>query len=90
MAGAVALGKSALAQDATAVAKTGVDPNKWTIEEINAIAGTITVDTAAELHAVVAQDAATGDVAFWNNGPVESTPQVQKDLYDEFGNKLKE
>jgi len=90
MAGAVALGKSALAQDATAVAKTGVDPNKWTIEEINKIAGTITVDTAAELNAVVPADAATGDVSFWNNGPVESTPQVQKDLYDEFGAKLKE
>ena len=82
--------KSALAQDATAVAKTGVDPNKWTIEEINKIAGTITVDTAAELNAVVPADAATGDVSFWNNGPVESTPQVQKDLYDEFGAKLKE
>jgi multiple sugar transport system substrate-binding protein len=89
MAGAMALGKSALAQDATAVAKTGVDPNKWDIETINALAGTITVDTAAELHAIVPEDAATGDVSFWNNGPVESTPEIQKQLYEEFGNNLK-
>ena len=86
--GATVLGKSALAQDATAVAKTGVDPNKWNIDTINALAGTITVDTAAELHAIV-PDTASGDVAFWNNGPVESTPQVQKDLYDQFGEALK-
>ncbi|HQY30388.1 MAG TPA: extracellular solute-binding protein [Thermomicrobiales bacterium] len=90
LAGAAALGRSALAQDATAVAKTGVDPEKWNIDTIHALAGTITVDTAAELHAIVPADAATGDVSFWNAGPVESTPEVQKTLYDEFGNKLKE
>lgn len=89
-AGTTAFGRSALAQDATAVAKTGVDPEKWNIETINALAGTISVDTAAELHAIVPADAATGDVSFWNNGPVESTPQIQKDLYEEFGQKLKE
>jgi len=88
LAGATVLGKSALAQDATAVAKTGVDPDKWNIDTINALAGTITVDTAAELHAVV-PDTASGDVAFWNVGPVESTPQIQKDLYDQFGEALK-
>ena len=88
LAGATVLGKSALAQDATAVAKTGVDPDKWNIDTINALAGTITVDTAAELHAVV-PDSVSGDVAFWNNGPVESTPQVQKDLYEQFGEALK-
>ena len=88
MAGAAAIGRSALAQDATAVAKTGVDPNKWNIETIRSLAGTIQVDTAAELHAIV-PDTVSGDVAFWNNGPVESTPQVQKDLYDQFGEALK-
>ncbi len=88
LAGTAAFGRSAFAQDATAVAKTGVDPAKWNIETINALAGTITVDTAAELHAVVPADAATGDVSFWNNGPVESTPEIQKTLYEEFGANL--
>ncbi len=47
LAGTAAFGRSAFAQDATAVAKTGVDPNKWNIDTINALAGTIQVDTAA-------------------------------------------
>jgi multiple sugar transport system substrate-binding protein len=83
LAGAAAFGSSALAQDATAVAKTGVDPNKWNIDSINALAGTIKVDTAAELHALV-PDSASGNLAYWNVGPVESSPQIAKDLYQQF------
>ena len=64
-------------------AKTGVDPNKWNPETIQALAGTITVDTAAELHALVPQDTA-GEVAYWSVGPTEASPQITKDLYDQF------
>ena len=83
LAGALAVGRNVSAQDADIIAKTGVDPAKWNIETINALAGTITVDTAAELHAVVPQTA-SGDVNYWNVGPVESTPQIAKDFYQQF------
>jgi len=89
LAGAAAFGRSALAQDATAVAKTGVDPNKWNIETINALAGTITVDTQAEMHALV-PDSASGDLSFWNVGPVESSPQIAKDYYQQFQDTFKQ
>ena len=86
--GAAMLGRSAFAQDSGAVAKTGVDPSKWNIETIHALAGTIKVDTAAELHKVVA-DAASGKVSYWNVGPVESTPQIAKDFYQQFQDAFK-
>jgi multiple sugar transport system substrate-binding protein len=89
LAGVAAFGRAAGAQDADAVAKTGVDPTKWNTETINALAGTITVDTAAELHALVPEDAATGDLSYWNVGPVESTPQIMKDIYQQFQDSFK-
>jgi len=89
LAGAAAFGRSAFAQDPDAIAKTGVDPNEWNTETINALAGTITVDTAAELHAVVPADQATGDLSYWNVGPVESSPDITKQLYEEFQTAFK-
>lgn len=88
-AGMTAFQQSAFArllQDATQ--KTGVDPDKWNIDTINALAGTITVDTAAELHALV-PDTASGDLSYWNVGPVESTPQIAKDFYQQFQDSFK-
>ncbi len=82
-AGIAAFQTSAFARLLQEVSKTGVDPNKWNIETINALAGTITVDTAAELHALV-PDTASGPLSYWNAGPVESTPQVAKDFYQQF------
>ena len=87
-AGIAAFQTSAFARLLQDISKTGVDPNKWNIETINALAGTITVDTAAELHALV-PDTASGKVSLWINGPVESTPQIAKDFYDEFGTIFK-
>lgn len=89
LAGAAAFGRSAFAQDENAIAKTGVDPTKWNIETINALAGTITVDTQAELHALVPPDTATGDLSYWNVGPVESTPEIVKQFYQEFQDNFK-
>ncbi|MCC6943797.1 MAG: sugar ABC transporter substrate-binding protein, partial [Thermomicrobiales bacterium] len=89
LAGAAAFGRTAFAQDENAVAKTGVDPEKWNTETINALAGTITVDTQAELHALVPPDQATGDLSYWNVGPVESTPEIVKQFYQEFQDNFK-
>jgi len=82
LAGAAAFGQGAFAQS-TPVSKTGVDPAKWNIDTIHALAGTIKVDTAAELHAIVPATAA-GKLSYWNVGPVESTPQIAKDYYQGF------
>ena len=71
-----------LSQDATNT-KTGVDPNRFTPETIRQLAGTITVDTAAELHALVPADTA-GEVMYWNVGPTEASSAVEKRFYDEF------
>ena len=87
LAGTAALGRSAFAQS-TPVSKTGVDPSKWNIETINALAGTIKVDTAAELHAIVPATA-SGKLSYWNVGPVESTPQIAKDFYQQFLDSFK-
>jgi len=87
-AGIAAFQTGAFARLLQDVSKTGVDPSKWNIETINALAGTITVDTAAELHALV-PDTASGKVSLWINGPVESTPQIAKDFYEEFGTIFK-
>ncbi len=71
-----------LAQDGQGT-KTGVDPAKWNTETINALAGTITVDTPAELHTIVPGDY-EGEVDFWLAGPTNASPQITRDLYTQF------
>jgi multiple sugar transport system substrate-binding protein len=70
-----------LAQDASE--KTGVDPETWNVETINAQAGTLEVDTAAEVSSVVPLDY-TGKVSYWYVSPAESEPQIVKDIDAEF------
>ncbi len=82
--GTAAVSRSALAaalQDASD--KTGVDPTTWTPERIQELAGTVQVDTAAEVHAVVPADV-EGDLIYWNVGPNQASPQIDKDIYDQF------
>jgi multiple sugar transport system substrate-binding protein len=62
---------------------TGVDAETWNPETIRALAGTREVETAADLHAVVPADT-TGNIQYWGVGPTEASPQIAKDLYDEF------
>jgi len=87
LAGAGMLPRSAFAgllQDAAGTnEKTGVDPNRFTPETIRQLAGTIQVDTAAEVHAIVPADYA-GEVSYWNVGPTEASPQIDKDIYQQF------
>ncbi len=68
-------------QDATE--KTGIDVTQWNPEAIRALAGTREFDTAADLHAIV-PESTTGSIQFWNVGPNEASPQIAKDLYEEF------
>ena len=87
LAGAVAAGivtkSEALAYLQDASEKTGVTAEEWNPETINALAGTREVDTGAELHALV-PETTEGTIQYWNVGPTEASPQITKDLYDEF------
>src|SRR5215210_8035900 len=87
LAGAVAAGivskSEALAYLQDSSAKTGVTAEEWNPETINALAGTREVDTGAELHALV-PESTEGTVQYWNVGPTQASPQITKDLYDEF------
>jgi multiple sugar transport system substrate-binding protein len=87
LAGAVASGivtkSEALAYLQDSSAKTGVTAEEWNPETINALAGTREVDTGAELHALV-PESTEGTIQYWNVGPTEASPQITKDLYDEF------
>jgi multiple sugar transport system substrate-binding protein len=68
-------------QDATE--KTGIDVSQWNPEAIRALAGTREFDTAADLHALF-PESTSGSIQYWNVGPTEASPQITKDLYDEF------
>ncbi|HWV36474.1 MAG TPA: extracellular solute-binding protein [Thermomicrobiales bacterium] len=71
----------AFAQDASD--KTGVDPAKWSPEEIAKIAGTIEVDTAAEVAKIVPLDY-SGKTSYWWVGPTEATSDIEKKIDGEF------
>jgi multiple sugar transport system substrate-binding protein len=86
LAGAVAAGivtkSEALAylQDES---KTGITAENWNPETVQAMAGTLEVDTAGDLHALV-PESTEGSISYWNVGPTEADPQITKDLYQEF------
>ena len=85
-AGAAAVGAASMVSQTTlaqdAADKTGVDPDKWTAEYINSIAGTIEVDTKAEVAEVTPLDYA-GETSYWLVGPIEASPQLEHQIYDE-------
>lgn len=87
LAGAVAAGvvskQQALAYLQDASEKTGVNPDEWNPETIRALAGTSTFDTAGDLHALVPEET-DGALQYWNVGPTEASPQIEKDFYQEF------
>jgi multiple sugar transport system substrate-binding protein len=85
---AAALGShNAAAQDASD--KTGVDPDTWTPEYIKSIAGTLEVDTAADVAKVTPLDYA-GETSFWYVGPTEATPELEVKIHDELWAAWKE
>ena len=63
--------------------KTGIDPETWTAEYVTSIAGTETVDTAAECSQVTPLDY-EGKVSYWYYGPTEASPELEHEMYDAF------
>ena len=63
--------------------KTGIDPETWTPEYVQSIAGTLEVDTAAECGKVIPLDY-TGKVTYWYVGPTEANPQLEHEMYKQF------
>ncbi len=68
---------------ALAQTDTGVDPEVWTPEYIQSQAGTIEVDTAAEVANVVPLDY-TGKVSYWYVGPNEASTDLEKQIDADF------
>lgn len=60
-----------------------VDLSKWSPEYIRSIAGTEEVDTAKDCSAVVPLDY-KGRLAYWWTGPNEASPQIERDINDQF------
>jgi multiple sugar transport system substrate-binding protein len=62
----------------TAATRTGLTSTEWNPETIKAQAGTLKVDTAAEVGKVVPLNY-TGQASFWYVGPNQATPQIEID-----------
>jgi multiple sugar transport system substrate-binding protein len=62
---------------------TGVDADTWTPEYIRSIAGTVEVDTAAEVANVVPLDY-SGKVTYWYVGPNEASPDQDIEIDNQF------
>ncbi len=66
-----------------AVSAQSVDLSQWSPEYIRSIAGTVEVDTAADCSQVVPLDYA-GRVSVWWTGPNDASPQIERDINDQF------
>ncbi len=69
-------------------AEMGLETANWTLETINAIAGTLEIDTAAECAKVVPLNH-TGEITYWYVGPNQASPEldhrIDADFWSEFG-----
>jgi multiple sugar transport system substrate-binding protein len=72
---------------AAQASKTGVD-EEWTPEHIRQIAGTLKVDTAAEVAKVVPLDH-KGKVSYWYVGPNQASSDIEKKVDAEFWDAFK-
>ncbi len=79
--GAPRLGLAGLRQDADT--NRAIDTAEWNPEAIRQRAGTLEVDTAAEVAKIVPLDHA-GAVSYWDVGPTQASPELDRQLYDEF------
>ena len=66
-----------------AVTAQSVDLSQWSPEYIRSIAGTATFDTAADCAEQVPLDY-TGRVSVWWTGPNDASPQIERDINDQF------
>lgn len=67
----------------TAAFAQSVDVSKWSPEYIRSIAGTETFDTAEKCSSIVPLDY-KGHLTYWWTGPTEASPQIERDINDEF------
>lgn len=81
--GAAAGAGLALAPTALTLAQDTIDTTTWTPETITSQAGTLEVDTAAEVAKVVPLDY-EGEVSYWYVGPTEADPQIIRDIDAQF------
>jgi multiple sugar transport system substrate-binding protein len=63
----------------TAATRTGITATEWNPTTIKAQAGTLNVDTKAEVAKVVPLDY-KGQMSFWYVGPNQASPQIEVDL----------
>lgn len=85
LAGAAAL-RPGMAQDisrGTPEVATRTGAEDWNPETIKEIAGTYETDTISYVHNIVPEDT-SGDITYWNVGPTEASPDIEKEFYDEF------
>lgn len=78
-----ALAAGGAATNVFGAAAQGIDPEKWSPENIAEIAGTYTPDTTADVAEVTPLDY-EGEFDYWYVGPNETTPDIQKEKEDEF------
>jgi multiple sugar transport system substrate-binding protein len=69
--------------------RTGITAAEWNPESIRANAGTLKVDTKAEVAKLTPLDY-KGKLSFWYSGPDASTPKVSVDKFNEFWAAWKE
>ena len=81
--GAAAGAGMAIGPSALTLAQDTIDSTNWTPETIQAQAGTLEVDTAAECAKVVPLDY-EGELSYWYVGPADAEPQITKDYDAEF------
>jgi multiple sugar transport system substrate-binding protein len=60
-----------------------VDLSQWSPDYIRSIAGTATFDTAGDCSKIVPLDHA-GKVSVWWTGPNDASPQIERDINDQF------
>src|ERR1700742_910764 len=64
---------------AAPTAQGALDTTNWTPEYIASIAGTVTVDTAADCAKVVPLNY-KGRLSYWYVGPNQASPQIDRDM----------
>ena len=63
--------------------RVGITAGEWNPATINAQAGTLQVDTKAEVAKLVPLDY-KGNLRYWDVGPNQASPQLARDIYEQF------
>jgi len=63
--------------------RVGIQSSEWNPTAIKSQAGTLQVDTKTEVAKLVPLDY-KGNLTYWDNGPNQASPQLARDIYDQF------